>query len=73
MSEVFEAKLRKIGNSLGVIIPKEIIEDLHFHQGDSINVCIPSSDIKTRNEKIKKLAGKYKNTSKFKREKVDRF
>ncbi len=73
MSDVFEAKLRKIGNSLGVIIPKELIDDLHFHQGDSISICIPASDIKTRNERIKLIAGKYSKTSGFKREKVDRF
>ena len=73
MSEIFEAKLRKIGNSLGVIIPKEMIEHMHFHPGDSIRICIPSSDINTRNRKLLKLAGKYKKTSGFERDKLDRF
>ncbi len=44
MTEVFEAKLRKVGNSLGVIIPSKIIEKMGFHKGDVIYVAIPPSE-----------------------------
>jgi len=73
MSEVFKAKLRRIGNSTGIIIPNEILTDLGYEQGDSVQVVIPSMDIKKRNKRILKMAGKYKGKTAFKREKEDRF
>ncbi len=73
MTEVFEAKLRQVGNSLGVIIPAKIIEELHFHQGDVVHLAIPPSDNGKRNELILDLAGIDSGKSSFKREKEDRF
>jgi putative addiction module antidote len=29
-------KLRKIGSSVGVILPKELLETLHLQEGDSV-------------------------------------
>lgn len=29
-------KLRKIGSSVGVILPKEMLERLHLHEGDQL-------------------------------------
>ncbi len=34
-----ELKLRKIGNSLGVILPKEAIAKLHASEGDTITLA----------------------------------
>ncbi len=73
MTEVFEAKLRRIGNSLGVIIPSDIIEGLGFHRGDVIHIAIPPSNNVTRNELLRQLAGIDKDTTKFKRDKEDRY
>lgn len=36
---VHELKLRKIGNSLGVILPKEAISKLHASEGDTITLA----------------------------------
>lgn len=33
---VLELKLRKIGNSVGVVLPKEALARLHANQGDTI-------------------------------------
>lgn len=33
-----ETTLRKVGNSLGVIIPKKLIDDLHLKNGDKLNL-----------------------------------
>jgi putative addiction module antidote len=33
-----EAKIRKVGNSLGVILPKQLIEDLHLKSGDKVTI-----------------------------------
>jgi putative addiction module antidote len=31
-----EAKVRKIGNSLGLILPKHLTDDMHLKEGDKI-------------------------------------
>jgi putative addiction module antidote len=31
-------KLRKIGNSLGLILPKEVADQLHVSEGDTLHV-----------------------------------
>ena len=33
-----EAKIRKIGNSLGVLLPKQLIEELHLKDGDKLSI-----------------------------------
>lgn len=33
-----EAKIRKVGNSLGVILPKQMIEELHLKTGDKLKI-----------------------------------
>lgn len=73
MSEVFETKLRKIGNSLGILVPAHIIKGLNFHKGDTINVAIPASKNIKRNKLLVSLAGIDKDKTLFKREKKDRY
>jgi putative addiction module antidote len=36
-------KLRKIGNSLGLILPKEVAEHLHVREGDELHV-VPDAE-----------------------------
>ncbi|MDO9537307.1 MAG: hypothetical protein Q7J68_03205 [Thermoplasmata archaeon] len=73
MADVFEAKLRRVGNSLGIIIPNDLLEELGFGQGDVIHVAIPSSSLGTRNEKLMKLIGIERGKKPFRRDKGDRF
>ena len=73
MSEVFESKLRKIGNSLGLIVPSKIIESLNFHKGDIVQVIIPSNENKKKNKLLLNLAGIDKDKSIFQRVKEDRY
>ena len=35
---VLELKLRKVGNSVGVILPKEALSHLNVEEGDSVSV-----------------------------------
>ncbi|MHA2265391.1 MAG: hypothetical protein ACXAEN_23635 [Candidatus Thorarchaeota archaeon] len=63
MSDVFQVKLEEIGDSLGFIIPSENI----------IQIEILPTSLEERNEKIRKMAGIYKGTAPFKREKEDRY
>jgi putative addiction module antidote len=73
MTEVFETRLRKIGNSLGVIIPNDILQALGFRKGDTIHVVLPLTDIKSRNKRLMSLVGIDRKKLEFKREKGDRF
>jgi antitoxin component of MazEF toxin-antitoxin module len=73
MVEVFEAKLRKIGNSLGIIVPSYIIEGLGFHKGDVMHIVIPPSEGIKRNKLLTGLAGIDKKKSTFERDKEDRY
>ncbi len=38
----FEATVRKVGDSMGVIIPHRIIEQLNAHPGQKVRVVIPT-------------------------------
>jgi len=33
-----ETKIRKIGNSLGVTLPKQLIDELHLKRGDKLTI-----------------------------------
>jgi putative addiction module antidote len=38
MPMVLELKLRKVGNSLGVVLPKEVLTHLKVEEGDTVTV-----------------------------------
>lgn len=40
-----EAKIRKVGNSLGVILPKQVIEELHLKKGDKLTIESNNGDL----------------------------
>lgn len=69
MSSTFEAKLRRIGNSLGIIIPSEVLDELGYGQGDNVKVMIPLK----RKERLLALASMYVGKPRFKRDKRERF
>ena len=39
-------KVRKIGNSLGVILPREVLEDLRVEEGDSLDYVTSKKEIR---------------------------
>ena len=69
---IFEARLQKIGDSQGILIPSKILEDLGISDGDIVHVRILSTDTVRRNKILLELAGIDKKKPKFKREKEDR-
>jgi len=72
MPAVFEAKVRRIGNAKGVIIPNNILEMIHAAEGDFIQLMVPIT--KTRRLRaLREIAGKYKTAKPFKREYEDRY
>lgn len=40
MPEVFQAKLRKIGSSVGILVPQDRLKDLNVRVGDEIDVAL---------------------------------
>jgi putative addiction module antidote len=46
----FDVKLRKVGNSYVVTIPKDTIDRFELHEGDYLAVYLNSDDVK-RNKK----------------------
>jgi putative addiction module antidote len=43
-----EGKIRKIGNSLGVILPKQLIKELHLKAGDKVSIERKGSNLELR-------------------------
>jgi putative addiction module antidote len=69
---VVELKLRKIGNSVGVVLPKEVLNHLRVGEGDTICVTEtvdgslrvgPSNDeFKKQMEAAESVVSRYRNT-----------
>jgi antitoxin component of MazEF toxin-antitoxin module len=71
MSTVFEGKVRRLGNSMAVIIPKEILEETGAKEGDVVKLSVPIPK-QRRKEVFKKIAGIDAGARPFTREKSDR-
>jgi antitoxin component of MazEF toxin-antitoxin module len=69
MSETFKTRLRKIGTSLGVIIPKDVLEREGAKEGEEVRMSIVDN---RKVEAIDKLFGIAKGTKPFKRDRIDR-
>jgi len=72
MSRVLTGKVRRLGNSMAVIIPKELLEESGASEGDTIklSIAIPKA---TRETGLESIAGKDRKARPFVREKQDRF
>ena len=69
MSDVLKAKLRKIGSSVGILIPQERLAALDVGVGDEVEIAL----LKHRNEKdIEKMFGVAKQAKSFIRDKTSR-
>ncbi len=69
MPEMFKAKVRKVGTSLGVLIPKEIAAQEKIKEGEEVEVGL----LKNRKvDEVLKLFGTAKGTRHFVRDGEDR-
>jgi len=71
MSTIFEGKLRRVGNSLAVVIPREILKQAGAEEGDSIKLSIFRPSI-IRKKAFEEAAGIYRNAKPFVRDRRDR-
>ena len=69
MSELFTAKIRKVGTSLGVLIPKEIVKEEKLREGQKIELSLLK---RRRIEEVLKLFGTAKGAMPFERDRIDR-
>ncbi len=68
MESIFKAKVRKIGTSLGVLIPKEFIEESSVKEGEEIELAL----LKRRKELVMSSFGVAKGARHFHRDRRDR-
>ena len=71
MGQVFEGKVRKLGNSMAVIIPKDVLSEAGVHEGDMLKLAIPVP-IAKRKRVWKRIEGIDAGLPQFSREEHDR-
>jgi putative addiction module antidote len=69
---VLELKLRKIGNSVGVVLPKHVLNHLKVHEGDavcvtdaadgSVRMAPANAEFTQQMEAAKDVVRRYRNT-----------
>lgn len=68
--QLFKAKIRMVGTSFGVLIPKEIANRQHISKGEEVEIGL----LKKRNiREVLKLIGSAKGAEDFKRDRTDRY
>ena len=65
--DVFVSKIRPIGSSYGLIIPKEVVEEEKLEFGNTVKVGIIKQNLKL----LDKLAGTIKGATPFERDRRD--
>ncbi len=71
MATVFKAKLRKLGNSLAVIVPNQIVKETGTREGDEVKVLLAIS-LSKRRSALEKFVGKNIGAKPFTRDERDR-
>jgi antitoxin component of MazEF toxin-antitoxin module len=70
--ELFTARLRRVGNSLSVLVPKKALDDLGVGEGDEVEVALlpkPSD----RRKRFLSAIGSVPGLGPFERERKDRY
>ena len=72
MSRVLSGRIRKVGNSLAVIIPKGLLDEAGAKEGDMVrlSLAIPTS---RRDSALEAVAGVDRGRRAFRRKKLDRY
>lgn len=69
--ELFRARLRRVGNSLSVLVPKKALDELHVAEGDEVEVALfpPPPE---RRRRLDAWVGSIPGLAPFERERQDR-
>ena len=68
METIFKVKIRRIGTSLGVLIPKQLIANKSLKEGEEVEMVI----LKKRKDLVAKVFGIAKGANHFERYTTDR-
>lgn len=68
MTEIFKTKVRNVGTSLGVLLPKEVIREEGIKEGEEIEISI----LKKNLDLINRSFGIDRGAKKFERDHTDR-
>lgn len=68
MAKTFKAKVRNVGTSLGILIPKDVAEEERVKKGEEIEVSI----LRRNMSNVMKLFGSAKGAAEFKRDHKER-
>lgn len=66
---LFKTKVRRVGTSLGVLLPKELAKKEHIKEGEEIELALLK---KRKLQEVLKLMGTAKNAKPFERDRTDR-
>jgi antitoxin MazE len=55
-----ERKIRKIGNSLGVLLPSDMLKEIGIENGDSVFVSVEDGEIRIRSMAQKQANDKFR-------------
>lgn len=70
--ELFHGRLRRVGNSLSVLVPKKTLEELHLGEGDEVEVALlPVAS--QRRHRLMAVLGSTPGLGPFQRERQDRY
>ncbi|MBI5226964.1 hypothetical protein HY988_00115 [Candidatus Micrarchaeota archaeon] len=69
MNEVFRSKIRPLGTSACVLIPKEKLDEMGLTMGDEVDIALL---VHRRASELEKIFGSAKGTKPFKRDKTTR-
>lgn len=70
---MFDSSLRRIGNSMGLLVPSVVVKDLDLREGDEISVTIRPPQDSDRLLTLLEMAGSVRVVRPFKRDREDRF
>jgi antitoxin component of MazEF toxin-antitoxin module len=67
---MFKTKIRKVGTSFGVLLPKELIKEQKLREGEEVNVSV----LKEKNlGEVFKMFGAARGAKPFNRDRKDRY
>lgn len=73
MPETFKAKVRKVGTSLGILVPKEFVEREGIKEGEEVQVdLLKKRKLEEVEREIERMFGIAKGAKPFERDRTDR-
>lgn len=70
--ELFHSRLRRVGNSLSVLVPKRALAALHVGEGDDVEVLLLPVP-KDRRKRLANVIGSAPGLAPFRRDRKDRY